>query len=219
MSNIVEKICANCGHKNFVYSEEYKNTLSKGDFEGADYQAFNRLTYVNIERCEECGYCNLDISVPVSKGIYETEKYKKLQEFSKFEENRDNHFHFLMIGAYVLEQTKDYLNASRAYFNVRKNLSERVYQMAKESLNEEQLKKYQPVFDYYEKIKEYCLDNAIELAKKQFELDGSIDAILLLYYYMHCKNDKEKSEKIKETIKTLNLTEEQTSVYNIISKL
>ena len=105
MSNIVEKICAKCGAKNFVNSPEYVEELSKGDYEGKDYQNYNKLTFINMERCMECGYCSMDISKPVPTGLFETEKYKKLQEFSKFEENQDNQFHFLMIGAYILEQT------------------------------------------------------------------------------------------------------------------
>lgn len=212
------KTCYVCRKLTQVKTDEQKEQLSKGNFESSEYIKLEKFLFIDIEHCSHCWHCNLDIESEVNAKILNSQKYKSLTEFFKFEENKNNINHILLTGAYVLTEMGDYYNSAKAYLKVARNLSGETFKQAKISLTKSQFEKYEQVFAYYEKVREYCLNTATDLVSNYYAKSSDFNALLLLLFILKESNQTEQYNTLSELIFTLPLTEEQTELANIITE-
>ncbi len=212
------KTCYVCKKLTQVKTDMQKEKLSMGNFESSNYINLEKFLFIDIEHCSNCGHCNTDISAEVPEKILNSKKYKTLVDYFKFEENKNNNQHILLTGAYVLNEMGDSFNAAKAYLTVARNLSGETFKQAKLSLSKSQLEKYEQVFDYYEKIKDYCLNTAIDLTSNYYAKSSNFNALVLLLYILKIAEQTEQYNTLSELIFTLPLTDEQVNLAKIITE-
>ena len=117
----------------------------------------------------------------------------------------------------MLNEMGDSYNAAKAYLAVARNLSGETYKQAKLSLSKAQQEKYEQVFAYYEKIKDYCFTAATDLASKAYSKTANFNALVLLLYILKLSKQTQQYNTLSELIFTLPLTQEQINLAKFIT--
>ena len=75
------------------------------------------------------------------------------------------------------------------------------------------------VFDYFQKIKDYCLDKATELSKQEYTSSSNIDALIMLFYFIKESNQTDKYAKMYDILSKEKLSAKQKLLVETINSL